>query len=66
MKRPHREVVGAAVMDRKLFSKIVQGEKAVTGIKTLLIFSVAALYFSVMTWRVRTDQLVTNPQLVSS
>ena len=53
-------------MDSKLFLEILKRVKAVAGIKTLLVFSMATLNLSVMTWRVGTDQLVANTQLVSS
>ena len=43
-KRPHRKVVGAAVMDSKLLVKVIKREKAVTGIKALLVLPVAAFH----------------------
>ena len=66
MKRPHREVVGAAVVDSELFCKIIQREEGMTGIEAFLVFSVTALYLTVMPGRVGTDQLVTDSQFGSS
>ena len=62
-KRPHREVVGAAVMDSKLCCKIFQGEEGVAGVETFLVFPVAALHFAVVAGRIGTDQLVPDSQL---
>ena len=45
---PHGEVVGAAVVDGELFSKVIQGVKAVVGIKAFLVFPVAALYLPIV------------------
>lgn len=53
--RPHRQVVGTAVMNRELFLKISQREERVERIKSFLVLSVAALYFAVMSGCVRTD-----------
>ena len=54
---PHREVVGAAVVDNKLLRKVVQRVKAVTGIKAFLVLSVAALYFAVVPRGVGANEL---------
>ena len=43
-KRPHREVVGAAVMDSELPGEVIQGVKTVAGIEALLILAVLPLW----------------------
>ena len=65
IKRPHREVVGAAVVDSELFCKIIQREEGMTGIEAFLVFSVTALYLTVIPGRVGTDQLVTDSRFGS-
>lgn len=62
-KRPHREVVGAAVMDSKLCCKIFQGEEGVAGVETFLVFPVAVLHFAIVAGCIGTDQLVPDSQL---
>ena len=61
-KGPHREVVGAAVMDNKLFGKVVQRVKAVAGIETLLVLPMAALHFAVVARSVGADEFVSDAQ----
>ena len=41
MKRSHKKVVGAAVVDSDLLSEIVQGKESVGKIEALLVLSVA-------------------------
>ena len=60
IKRPHREVVGAAVVDSELLGEIIQREEGMTGIEAFLVFSVTALYLTVIPGGVGTDQLVTD------
>ena len=62
-KRPHRKVVGAAVMDSKLLVKVIKREKAVTGIKALLVLPVAAFHLAIVAGCVGTDELVADTQL---
>ena len=50
-------------MDSKLPGEVIQGVKAVAGVKTLLILAVAALHFTVVAWSIGADELVTDPQL---
>lgn len=66
VERPQGKVVGAAVVDSKLFCEIIQREEGMTGIEAFLVFSVTALYLTVVPERVGADQLVTDPQLGSS
>ena len=63
MKRPHREVVGAAVVDSELHCKVIQGIKAAAGVKAFLILAVAALHFTVVARRIGADELVADTQL---
>ena len=49
-------------MDRKLFGKVIQRKEGVCIVETLLILSVAAFHFAIVSWRVRTDQFVSDPQ----
>ena len=63
VERSHRQVVGTAVMRRKLNRKILQGEEGVAGIEALLILPVAALHLAVVPGCVRPDQLVPNAQI---
>ena len=55
-----------AVVDSKLVCEIGQREEGMTGIEAFLVFSVTALYLSVMPGSVGTDQLVLDPQFGSS
>ena len=48
-------------MDGELLGKVIQGIKAVAGVKTFLVLSVAAFHLSVVTGRVRTDKLMLDP-----
>ncbi len=49
-------------MDRELLGKIVQGEKAVAGVKAFLILPMAALHLSVMARGIGTDEFMTDTQ----
>ena len=60
-KRAHRQSVGAAVMDGKLFLKVRQRKERVERIKAFLIFPVAALYFAIMPVRVRLVWMAVRP-----
>ena len=64
--RPHRKVVGAAVMDSKPLGKVIQGVKAVTGAKPFLILPVAALHLTIAAGCIGTDKLVPDAQFSSS
>ena len=57
-KRPHGEVVGAAVVDSELHCKVIQGVEAVAGVKAFLILAVAALHFAVVSRRIGPDELM--------
>ena len=53
-------------MDSKLLGEVIQGIKAVTGVKALLVLPVAALYFAVMSRRIGADELMTDAKLGGS
>ena len=60
VKRSHREVVGAAVMDSELLGEVIEGVETVTGVKALLILPVASLDLAVVARCVGTDELVAD------
>ena len=62
-KRSHGEVVGAAVVDSELLCEVIQGVKAVAGVKAFLVLPVAALHLAVVARRIGTDELVADTQL---
>ena len=45
------------------FAKVIEGIKAVAGIKPFLVLPVAALHFAVVTRRIGTDELVEDAEL---
>lgn len=59
-KGPHREVVGAAIVDGKLVSEVVEGKRY--GKNRILVFSVAAFDLVVVARGIRTDALVSDTQ----
>ena len=59
-KRPHGEVVGAAVVKSELFLEVKQRKEGVAGVETFLIFSVAAFDFAIVSWGIRADELVAD------
>ena len=63
---PHGEVVGAAVMDGKLFCKVVEGIEAAAGVKAFLVFPVAALDLPIVAGGMGLDELVPDPQFPGS
>ena len=66
MERPHRKVVGAAVVDSELIFKVVKRVKAVTGVEAFLILPVAALDLAVVAWSIWTNKLVPDAELSGS
>ena len=62
---PHGEVVGAAVVDRKLLCEIVQRIECVAGIEAFLVLTVAALHLAVVPRGIRANQLMPGAQLSS-
>lgn len=65
MKGPHREVVGATVVDSELFCEVIQ-VKTVTGIKAFLILPMTTFYLAIVARYVGTNELVANAQFGSS
>lgn len=53
-------------MNSKLFFKVIEREERMAGIKSFLIFSVAAFNFTVVTWCIGPNQLVMDAQSSSS
>ena len=53
-------------MDSELPGEVIQGVKAVAGVKALLILAVAALHLAVMTGCVGSNELVSDTQLGGS
>ena len=53
-------------MDSELLCEVVQGVKAVAGVKAFLVLPVAALHFTVVTGRVGTDELVPDAEFGGS
>ena len=49
-------------MDSELFCEVIQGVKAVAGVKAFLVLPVAALHLAVVAGRVGTDELVADTQ----
>ena len=49
-------------MDGELLCEVIQGIKAVAGVKAFLIFPVAALHLAVVAWSIGTDELVADAQ----
>ena len=63
---PHGEIVGTTVVDDKLFGKVTQGEESMGRIESFLVLPVAALYLAVVPGCVRTDQLMSDLQVLGS
>ena len=53
-------------MDSELFLKVSQREERTNRIEAFLVFPVAALYFSVVSWGVRADELVADAKISGS
>ena len=53
-------------MDGELPGEVLQRVEVVGGIEAFLVLAVAALYFSIVSWRVGTDELVSDTQLGGS
>ena len=53
-------------MDSKLLCEVIQGIKAVAGVKAFLVLPVAALHFTVVAWRVGADELMPYTKLGGS
>jgi len=60
--RPHREVIGAAVMESKLFCEALKREEGMAGVEAFLVLPVAAFHLTIVPGRARTDQLVADAE----
>ena len=60
VKGSHGKAIAAILVGSELPTKIGEREEGMGVVKTFLVFTVATLYFAVMPWRVRPDELVTN------
>ena len=58
----HRKVIVFPIMYLQLILKICERIKSVCGIEILIVLSMRALYFSVMSWRIRSDFSVPDTQ----
>lgn len=61
--RSHRSVVRTSIVDSELVGKIMKGEKAVGGIEAPLILTMTSFHLAIVSWGVRTDELVADAQL---
>ena len=52
-------------MDSKLLGKVIDRVKAVAGVKTFLVLSVATLHLTVVSWRLGRDEFMPDAQLGS-
>lgn len=64
MERTHGKLVAASLVGSQLPTKVVEGVEGMLVIESLLVFTVAAFYLAVMTWRIRPDKLMSDPQLL--
>jgi len=65
-KRSHGKVVGASVVDSELVNEVAERIKSVAGIKTFLVFPVAALHLAVVSGSVGTDEFVADAEFSCS
>jgi len=66
VERSHGEIIVFPFSDSQLLFKIGKAIEFATSVEFLIVFSVAALDFAVVPWRVRPDQLVPDPKLLQS
>ena len=58
----HREVVVLTLPSGKLGFKVLKGKERVGCVELLIVFPVAALHFSVVSWRIRLNQFMLDPK----
>ena len=63
VERSHGESVITSLPDSKLFGEVIEGIEGVTSIEFLIVFSMTAFYFSVVSRRKGLDFLVPNSEL---
>ena len=59
----HGESVIVSLPDSKLFGKVIKGIEGVAGVELLIIFSVAAFYFTIVTGSKGFDFLVPDAEI---
>ena len=62
MEGAHRQRVRVSLVNSKLISKVGKGVEGMGVVETFLIFSVTSFNLSVMSWRIRANELVTDAQ----
>ena len=60
MEGTHRKFVAFSLVGSELPTKVVKGIEGVFVVKAFLVFAVAAFHLTVMTRRIRTNQLVAD------
>ena len=65
-KGSHREVVVLPLSSGKLGFKVLKGKERVGCVELLIVFSVAALNFSVVSWCIRLNQFMLDPEFSKS
>lgn len=63
VERPHGEMIVSPFTDSELLFEVLKGEETVGSIEFLVILPVAALYLSVVPWRVGLNELMTDAEL---
>jgi len=66
VERLHGKVIGAAVMDSKLFSEVLKREEGMAGIELFLVLPMTAFHLAIVPGCVGPDQLVVDSQFSSS
>lgn len=57
-------MIVSSFSDSKLSFEVLEGKETMGGIEFLIVLAVASLYFSIVSWCVWLDQLVTNIKLL--
>ena len=66
VERAHGEIIVLSLPNSKLLGKVIKGIECVAGIEFFIIFPVAALNFSVVSWRKRLNQFMLDPKYSKS
>ena len=64
VKRSHRKIIVLTLANSQLFSEIIKGIELMRSIKFFIIFSVTTFNLTIMTWSKRTDEFMSDPQLL--
>ena len=65
-KGSHREVIVLPLSSGKLGFKVVKGKERVGCVEFLIVFPVAALNLSIVSWRIRFNQFMLDPKFGKS